>query len=77
MPQLKPLSMLLILAVTSACVPDSTVPAVSDYCAIAKPITYDSVNDTAETVSEIEKHNSKFVCVCEHDCPTTVKTDGK
>lgn len=60
----------LILIGTSGCVPGSTAPiVVSDYCAIAKPILYDSVKDTAETVKEIESHNSRWVCVCEHDCP--------
>ena len=69
------LSLLPILLVTSACVLDSTAPAVvSDYCRIAKPITYDNLTDSAETIAEIEAHNSRYVCVCEHDCPVDAKS---
>jgi hypothetical protein len=39
-----------------------------DYCRIAKPIYYDYEKDTPETVAQIERHNSRFVCVCEQDC---------
>jgi hypothetical protein len=66
--RLKPLLPLLILSATSGCVTGSTA-VVGDYCRIAKPIGYDSKKDTAETVAEIEQHNSKWVCVCENDCP--------
>jgi hypothetical protein len=60
----------LILSATSGCVTDLTDPApASSYCAIAAAISYDSTADTAETVAQIEAHNSKFVCVCEGDCP--------
>lgn len=75
--KLKALSLLLILSATSACVTASTAPVVSDYCRIAGPISYDTAKDTAETIAEIEAHNSKYVCVCENDCPTTVKTTKK
>jgi hypothetical protein len=40
-----------------------------DYCRIAKPIYYDMDKDTPETIRQIETHNSRFVCVCELDCP--------
>ena len=62
------LSASLILSATSGCATVSTVP-VNSYCAIAKPISYDAKQDTAETVKEIETHNSVFVCLCEQDCP--------
>lgn len=75
--KLKALSLLLILSATSACVTASTVPVVSDYCRIAAPISYDATKDTVETVAEIEAHNSKYACVCDNDCPTTVKTGEK
>ena len=68
--RLKPLSLLPILFATSACVTGLTgVEIKGDYCRIAKPITYDGVKDTAETVKQIEAHNSQYVCVCENDCP--------
>ena len=71
--KLKPLWLLPILCVTSACVSGSTAPlVVSDYCRIAKPIGYDSKADSAETVKAIEAHNSKWVCLCESDCPAGV-----
>ena len=41
----------------------------SSYCAIAAPISYDTTRDTPETVIAVEAHNSKWVCVCEQDCP--------
>jgi uncharacterized protein YceK len=63
------LLLLTILIALSGCATVSTAPVVSDYCRIAAPISYDSANDTAETVAEIEAHNSKWVCVCENDCP--------
>jgi len=70
----KLLSLSLILTATSGCVTDLTAPAhLNNYCAIAKPISYDMAKDTPETVLEIEAHNSKFVCVCEADCPKGVK----
>ena len=64
------LSASLILSVTSGCATVSTVP-VNSYCAIAKPITYDATQDTPETVAEVEAHNSRFICLCEQDCPAT------
>lgn len=64
-----------ILFGLSGCVLDSTAPAVvSDYCKITKPISYDSLKDTAETIVEVEAHNSRYVCVCEHDCPVGAKS---
>jgi hypothetical protein len=70
--KLKRLWLLPILCATSACVSGSTAPlVVSDYCRIAKPISYDSRADTAETVRAIELHNSAWLCVCEKDCPVT------
>jgi len=68
LPRLKPLLLLTILSATSGCVTGSTA-LVGDYCRIAKPISYDSRADTAETVKEIESHNSKWACVCDNDCP--------
>lgn len=68
--KLKPLLVILILIALSGCALASTAPAtVSDYCSIAKPIGYDSKRDTPRTVAEIEDHNLRFLCVCEHDCP--------
>ena len=67
-PRLKPLLLLTILSATSGCVTGSTA-LVGDYCRIAKPISYDSKADSAETVKEIETHNSKWACVCDGDCP--------
>lgn len=70
----KLLSASLILSATSGCVHVSTDPVpLSNYCLIAKPISYDSVADTPETVQQIERHNSQYVCVCEADCPTASK----
>jgi hypothetical protein len=62
----------LILFGTSGCVTDSTALVASDYCRIAKPISYDGVRDTPETVAEIETHNSRWACVCDNDCPVGV-----
>jgi len=68
--KLKPLWLLPILCVTSACVTGSTAPVVvSDYCRIAKPIGYDSKVDSAETVKAVEAHNWSWACVCDKDCP--------
>jgi hypothetical protein len=64
---------LLTLIAMSGCVTGSTAPAIAPidtYCAIAQPIAYDSAEDSAETVAAIEAHNSRFICICEHDCPS-------
>jgi hypothetical protein len=64
----------LILSVLSACVAGSTgVVVASEYCRIAQPISYDGKADTPETVGQIEKHNSQYVCLCENDCPAGAK----
>ena len=69
----KQLSLCLILPVMSGCATVSTAPApVNSYCAIARPIGYDTVKDTPETVAAIEIHNSQWVCLCEQDCPASV-----
>jgi hypothetical protein len=63
--------LLMIPIALSGCVADLTAPAfLSDYCRIAAPLSYDSGRDTAETIAEIEAHNSRWVCVCENDCPS-------
>jgi hypothetical protein len=63
-----PLLTLMILLGLTGCVTGSTA-LVGDYCRIAKPISYDSKADTAETVKAIETHNSAWSCVCDGDCP--------
>lgn len=74
----RPLLLCLTLSATSGCVTASTGPApASSYCAIASAISYDSEADTAETVAQIERHNSQYVCVCENDCPQAVNPAGK
>ena len=66
----KLLSAFLILSVTSACATALIDPApINSYCTVARPISYDSVKDTPETVKQIEDHNSRWACVCENDCP--------
>ena len=67
-PRLKLLWTLTTPLVLTGCVTGSTA-IVGDYCRIAKPIGYDSKADSPETVKDIEAHNSKWVCVCENDCP--------
>lgn len=67
-PRLKSLLMLTTLLVLTGCVTGSTA-LVSDYCRIAKPISYDSKADSAETVKAVETHNSQWACVCDNDCP--------
>ena len=61
-----------ILPALSACAHDLTPPpATNSYCAIAKPIYYDTRADSAGTVSQIEDHNSVWACLCDSDCPTS------
>lgn len=66
----KPLLALLILCAMSGCATGSTdLAVISDYCRIAKPISYNSRQDSPETVKDVETHNSTWVCLCEGDCP--------
>lgn len=69
--RLKKLSLALTMFALSACAHGGIDPArtVSDYCLIARPITYDSRQDNPLTVTQVEEHNSKWACVCEGDCP--------
>lgn len=68
--KLRLLSVLLTLSATSGCAHVSTDPVpLNNYCSIAQPIYYNSKVDTPDTVQQIEKHNSKWACVCESDCP--------
>lgn len=60
-----PLLLCLILTETSGCVTASTAPVANSYCHIAKPITYDTIKDTLDTVKQIEAHNSQWIAVCE------------
>lgn len=61
---------LTILSATSGCATVSTTPpAANSYCAVAKPIRYDSRVDRPATVAQIEAHNSVWACLCEQDCP--------
>ena len=63
----------LIPLTTSACAlgltPPQPIPAAGSFCAVAKPIFYDSKVDRPATVEQIEAHNKKFLCLCEDDCP--------
>ena len=65
----KKLWLLPILLVTNGCATGLTVAGkpqtISDYCRIAKPITYDAIKDTQDTVEQVEVHNSQWVAVCE------------
>lgn len=65
--------LLLTLSMTSACAlgltPPQPIPASGSFCAVTKPIYYDSKIDSSGTVKQIEAHNRKFVCLCEGDCP--------
>ena len=67
--KLKLLWFLPILTVLNGCATGLTAVEptrlISDYCRIAKPITYDTTKDTPDTVAQIEEHNSKWVAVCE------------
>lgn len=72
LPKLRLPSTLMILLVLTGCVTGSTA-VVGDYCRIAKPIGYDSKQDTPATVKAVELHNSQWVCVCEGDCPVGSK----
>ena len=65
------LSLCLILPAMSGCATVSTAP-VNSYCAIAQPLGYDSIKDSPETVAAIELHNSKWVCLCELECPAGI-----
>ena len=38
-------------------------------CTALGPLTYNTAKDTKATVEGIKKHNSKWVCICEKDCP--------
>lgn len=75
--KLKLLWLLPILFAISGCdvvlTPPKPIPArqiVQDsYCKLAQPIRYDSAHDSADTVRQIEAHNSTWVCTCEGDCP--------
>jgi hypothetical protein len=75
----KKLYLWLIPLALSGCATNTTAPVAqnpinptivtSDYCRINQPLTYDSAVDSPETQAQIERHNSRYACVCEDDCP--------
>lgn len=66
----KPLLSILILSGLSGCGLNTTGPVhLNNYCALTKPIFYDSVEDSPATVAEIEAHNLRYECLCNNDCP--------
>lgn len=78
--QLKLIVCLTLLG-TSACATSTTetVRTVSNYCLLTQPITFSATvlsketeenkYDTEETIGQVKKHNSRFECVCNNDCP--------
>lgn len=57
-----------ILSLT-ACGPNSTetgIRTIHDYCLLAFPITFSTSKDTAETVTQVTKHD----VIYERTCPT-------
>lgn len=66
----------LILSVNSGCARSTTetVRTISDYKLLAFPISYANGTDTdgidtKQTVDQIKKHNSRYECVVNNDCP--------
>lgn len=55
------MTLLTTVVLLSGCVSASPV---SDYCTIYEPI-YSSMEDTEETVRQINRENVKFLAVCE------------
>jgi hypothetical protein len=41
-----------------------TPTVVSDYCAIARPITFSGSLDSSETVRQIREHNASYLKSC-------------
>lgn len=37
---------------------------VSDYCLIAKPITFSGSGDTRETIRQVREHNAAYLTTC-------------
>jgi len=73
MQRLKKLRLLflgLILPLISNCAVSTTaIPTVSDFCQIAKPMTFSGKGDTQETQKEILDFDERYACVCQDRCP--------
>ena len=61
----KLLGLILTATALSGCMTSSA--GQTDYCLIAGPIYFSDL-DTPETVSQIVKHNSDYLCACKDDC---------
>ena len=66
LPTLLILTAITILILLPGCA--SVSSAASEFCQIAEPITWAEA-DTQETRQQIHRHNAKWMCVCEGDCP--------
>ena len=55
------------LLATAACTTAST--GTDAGCRVFRPIHFSARGDTPETVRQVKAHNSKWVCLCEGDCP--------
>ena len=61
------LSSMAMVIFVSGCVIGSGAPTPGEYCLIAGPIGFSDA-DTPNTKREIDRHNAKWVCVCEGVC---------
>lgn len=56
-----------VLLATAACTTAST--GTDAGCRVFRPIFFSARSDTPETVRQVKAHNSKWVCLCDGDCP--------
>jgi hypothetical protein len=51
----------------SACA--TSTPATDSFCTAYHPVYVDRVNDTPETVRQVDANNGAYECACNKDCP--------
>lgn len=52
------------MKLTSTAAPDLTTRAETSYCKVDRPITYDRLKDTEETIAQVRSHNDVFDGLC-------------
>ena len=64
-----------VLALLTGCATDTTAIIKSEVkreicqSELAKPITYSYIDDTLDTVIQVQAHNRAYDCLCDNICP--------
>ena len=47
----------------------TNTPVTDSFCQAYQPVYVDRVNDTPETIRQVDANNGAYECACNKDCP--------